>query len=139
MANTVFCFGTNLMNIPDYLKYALTHEWVRSDGDDIVTIGISDYAQAEMTELVYVELPDVGRQVKTNEETAVVESVKSASDIYSPVSGEIVEVNSTLADNPALVNESPFENGWLFKVKLSQPDELQTLLDAAGYKAKISD
>ncbi|MEZ6132551.1 MAG: glycine cleavage system protein GcvH [Planctomycetaceae bacterium] len=127
------------MNIPDNLKYAATHEWVRSDDDDIVTIGISDYAQAEMTELVYVELPDVGRQVKASEEVAVVESVKSASDIYSPVSGEVVEVNTALSDNPALVNESPFDNGWLFKLKLSQPDELNGLLDAASYKAKISD
>lgn len=126
------------MNIPDNLKYAATHEWVRQDDSDIVTVGISDYAQAEMTALVYVELPDTGRQVKAGEEVAVVESVKSASDIYTPVSGEVVEVNSDLNDNPELVNESPFQNGWLFKLRLSAPDELNSLLNAAAYKTKIS-
>lgn len=126
------------MKIPTNLKYAATHEWVRQDDSDVVTVGISDFAQAEMTALVYVELPNTGRQVKAGEEVAVVESVKSASDIYAPVSGEVVEVNSNLNDNPELVNESPFENGWLFKLRLSAPDELDSLLDASAYKARIS-
>jgi glycine cleavage system H protein len=126
------------MNIPDNLKYAASHEWVRVDNGDVVTVGISDYAQLEMTELVYVELPEVGRTFKANDEVAVVESVKSASDIYTPVSGEIVEVNESLTDNPAKVNESPFDDGWLFKIRLSDPAELDALLDPDGYRAKIS-
>lgn len=126
------------MNIPDNLKYAASHEWVRVDNGDVVTIGISDYAQLEMTELVYVELPEVGRTFKANEEVAVVESVKSASDIYTPVSGEIVEVNESLTDNPAKVNESPFDEGWLFRIRISDPAELDGLLDPDGYRAKIS-
>lgn len=126
------------MNAPENLKYASSHEWVRADNGDVVTIGISDYAQKEMTEIVYVELPELGRQVAANEEVAVVESVKSASDIYSPVSGEIVEVNDGLTDNPATVNESPFDDGWMFKIRLSNPSELEPLLDAAGYQDKIS-
>jgi glycine cleavage system H protein len=126
------------MNIPDNLKYAASHEWVRVDNGDVVTVGISDYAQLEMTELVYVELPEVGRTFNANDEVAVVESVKSASDIYTPVSGEIVEVNESLTDNPAKVNESPFNDGWLFKIRLSDPAELDALLDPDGYRAKIS-
>jgi glycine cleavage system H protein len=126
------------MNIPDNLKYAASHEWVRVDNGDVVTVGISDYAQLEMTELVYVELPEVGRTFNANDEVAVVESVKSASDIYTPVSGEIVEVNESLTDNPAKVNESPFDDGWLFKIRLSDPAELDALLDPDGYRAKIS-
>lgn len=125
------------MNVPEDLKYAESHEWVRVDGD-VATIGISDYAQQEMTELVYVELPDVGRECKAGEDVAVVESVKSASDIYSPVSGEIVEVNESLADDPSQVNSSPFDQGWLFKVRLSAPEQVDALLDAAAYKQKIS-
>ena len=126
------------MNIPDNLKYAASHEWVRVDNGDVVTVGISDYAQLEMTELVYVELTEVGRTLNANDEVAVVESVKSASDIYTPVSGEIVEVNESLTDNPAKVNESPFDDGWLFKIRLSDPAELDALLDPDGYRAKIS-
>ena len=125
------------MNIPDDLKYAASHEWVRVDNGDVVTVGISDYAQAEMTELVYVELPEVGRSYAANDEIAVVESVKSASDIYTPVSGEVVEINEGLSDNPAVVNESPFHDGWLYKIKVSDVAELDALLDAKGYKEKI--
>ncbi|MEZ6122068.1 MAG: glycine cleavage system protein GcvH [Planctomycetaceae bacterium] len=125
------------VNIPDDLKYTSSHEWVRADNGDVVTVGITDFAQLEMTELVFVELPEPGRQFQAGAEVAVVESVKSASDIYCPVSGTIVEVNSSLADNPATVNESPFDRGWLFRIKLSDPAELNSLLDAAGYKATI--
>ncbi|MEO2016413.1 MAG: glycine cleavage system protein GcvH [Fuerstiella sp.] len=126
------------MNVPNELKYTLSHEWVRLDDGDIVTVGITDYAQNEMTELVYVELPDLGRQFSAKDEIAVVESVKSASDIYAPVSGEVVEVNDALADDAATVNNSPFDKGWLFKLKLSNPSELQHLMGADDYVARIS-
>lgn len=126
------------MNVPDTLKYCDSHEWVKADNGDIVTVGISDYAQLAMTELVYVELPEVGRSFAASDEIAVVESVKSASDIYCPVAGEVVEVNEALVDNPAMVNESPFDQGWLFKLKMSDPSQLDSLLDAAAYAEKIS-
>lgn len=125
------------MNVPETLKYAETHEWVKADDGDIVTVGISDYAQLAMTELVYIELPELGRSFAAKEEIAVVESVKSASDIYCPVAGEVVAVNEDLVDNPAMVNESPFDNGWLFKIKISAPAEMDGLLDAKGYAQKI--
>ena len=126
------------MNVPDALKYCDSHEWVKSDNGDIVTVGISDYAQLAMTELVYVELPEVGRSFAANDEIAVVESVKSASDIYCPVAGEVVEVNEALVDNPAMVNESPFDDGWLFKIKMSDSSQIDSLMDAAEYAKKIS-
>ena len=126
------------MNVPDHLKYTESHEWINADNGEIVTVGITDYAQLEMTELVYVELPEVGRTVGQGEDVAVVESVKSASDIYAPVAGEIVEVNEGLADNPSLVNESPFDNGWLFKLKIENTADLDALLDPNAYKEKIS-
>lgn len=126
------------MEFPDNLKYAETHEWVRADDGDLVTIGITDYAQAELTELVYIELPEIGREFSQGDEIAVVESVKSASDIYSPISGEIVEVNEELNDNPALVNESAFDKGWLFKMKLSNAGELDGMLDSTAYSEKVN-
>lgn len=125
------------MEFPDNLKYAETHEWVRADDGELVTIGISDYAQAELTELVFIELPEIGREFSQGDEIAVVESVKSASDIYSPISGEVVEVNEELNDNPALVNESAFDKGWLFKMKLSNASEIEGMLDAAAYSEKV--
>ena len=126
------------MNIPDGLKYTESHEWIRSDEGDVVTVGITDYAQQEMTELVYVELPEVGQQFSAKDEIAVVESVKSASDIYAPVSGEVIEVNESLADDAAIVNNSPFDDGWLFRLKLSNPSELDHLMSADAYTEKIS-
>ncbi|MEQ9406644.1 MAG: glycine cleavage system protein GcvH [Fuerstiella sp.] len=126
------------MNVPENLKYAESHEWVRVDEGDVATVGISDYAQVEMTEVVYVELPEIGRQCKAGEEVAVVESVKSASDIYAPVGGEIVEVNEALSDNPGLVNEAPYGDGWIFRIRMSDASQLDGLLDAAGYGNKIS-
>ncbi|MEO1984641.1 MAG: glycine cleavage system protein GcvH [Fuerstiella sp.] len=126
------------MNVPNELKYTLSHEWVRREDGDIVTVGITDYAQNEMTELVYIELPEVGRQFSAKDEIAVVESVKSASDIYAPVSGEVVAVNDALADDAATVNNSPFDKGWLFKLKLSNPSELQHLMGPGDYTGKIS-
>ena len=125
------------MNAPDNLKYSKTHEWVRADIGDIVTIGISDYAQLEMTELVYVELPEVGRTYQAGDEIAVVESVKSASDIYAPVSGEVVEVNDALTDEPSTVNNSPFDDGWLFKLKMSDTGQLDAMMTAEAYKESV--
>ena len=121
---------------PADLKYAASHEWLRADGGN-GTVGISDHAQHELTDVVFVELPAVGRKVAAGEACAVVESVKTASDIYSPVSGEIIAVNSALADNPALVNTAPYGDGWFFKIRLSNPAELDALLDAPAYQARI--
>ena len=123
-------------NVPSDLKYAKSHEWVRVDGD-VATVGITDHAQHELTDVVFVELPAVRRRVKAGEACAVVESVKTASDIYSPVSGEILEVNAALAGNPALVNLEPYAAGWFFKLRLSQPSELGALLAAADYTAQL--
>jgi glycine cleavage system H protein len=125
-----------MSNIPSDLKFAKSHEWVRVS-DDTATVGISDHAQAELTDIVFVELPTVGRQVKAGEACAVVESVKTASDIYSPVSGEIVALNQPVTDNPALVNTEPYEAGWFFKIKLSNPAELNVLLSPEDYKKQI--
>jgi glycine cleavage system H protein len=122
--------------VPSGLKYAKSHEWVRVDRDT-ATIGITDHAQHELTDVVFVELPQVGRKLKAGEACAVVESVKTASDIYSPVSGEVTAVNSAVVDTPALVNDKPFDDGWFFKVKLSNPAELNALMDDAAYKAQI--
>src|SRR5881396_2580137 len=111
-----------MTNIPSDLKYAKSHEWVRVSGDT-ATVGITDHAQHELTDVVFVELPAVGRQVKAGDSCAVVESVKTASDIYSPVSGEIVEVNPTVVANPAMVNSDPYGAGWFYKIKMSQSAE----------------
>ena len=125
-----------MSNIPADLKYAKTHEWVRVAGD-IATVGITDHAQHELTDVVFVELPAQGRKVKAGEACAVVESVKTASDIYAPVSGEVIETNSAVSDNPALVNSDPYAQGWFFKVKLSNPGEAGNLLAPDAYGAQI--
>ncbi|MDA1274730.1 MAG: glycine cleavage system protein GcvH [Verrucomicrobia bacterium] len=126
-----------MTNVPSDLKYAKSHEWVRAEGNH-GTIGISDHAQQELTDLVFVELPSVGRSVKAGEACAVVESVKTASDIYSPVSGKVVEVNRALADHAELVNSEPYDAGWLFKVELSDSGELNQLLDASEYSSQVN-
>ena len=118
------------------LKYAKSHEWARISGDT-ATVGITDHAQHELTDVVFVELPAAGRTVKAGEACAVVESVKTASDIYSPVSGEIIEVNNAVSSNPALVNTEPYTGGWFYKIKLSNPAEASALMDAAAYKSQI--
>jgi len=125
-----------MSNVPRDLKYAKSHEWVRVSGDTAV-VGITDHAQHELTDVVFVELPEVGRQVKAGEACAVVESVKTASDIYSPVSGEVVEINKPVVDNPALVNTEPYAGGWFFKIKLSNAVELNSLLTPESYQAQI--
>jgi glycine cleavage system H protein len=124
--------------IPDTLKYAKTHEWVKVDGDT-ATVGITDHAQAELTELVFVELPAVGRALQAGEACAVVESVKTASDIYSPVSGEVIEVNESLADEPGAVNNDPYNRGWFFKVRMSDSSTPDGLLCAEDYRALIGE
>ncbi len=122
--------------VPPDLKYANSHEWVRVNGE-IGAVGITDHAQHELTDVVFVEVPAVGRKVKAGEAVAVVESVKTASDIYSPVSGEIVEANKTVAEKPDLVNSDPYGQGWFYKIKLANPAELNKLLTAADYNSQL--
>jgi glycine cleavage system H protein len=124
------------MNVPDDLRYAESHEWVRVEGDN-ARVGITDHAQAELTDVVYVELPKIGAKAAAKNQIAVVESVKAASDIYAPVSGTIVEANTALEGNPALINTDPFGEGWIFVVKMDSPDEVKQLKDAAGYRQQI--
>ena len=125
-----------MSHVPSDLKYAKSHEWVRVSGD-IATVGITDHAQAELTDIVFVELPALGRTVKAGEACAVVESVKTASDIYSPVSGEILEVNKAAVENPSLVNTDPTAGGWFFKIKLSNAAEVNALLSPEDYQKQI--
>jgi len=126
-----------MANVPSDLKYAKSHEWVRL-ADSTATIGITDHAQHELTELVFVELPQAGRKLKAGEACAVVESVKTASDIYCPVGGEVTEINQAVAENPGLVNSDPYGNGWFFRIKLSDPAEIKSLLGAQEYQSLIA-
>lgn len=125
------------MNVPDDLLYTESHEWIKREGDN-VRVGITDHAQAELTDVVYVELPKVGAQAEARGQIAVVESVKAASDIYAPVKGTVVEVNKALEGNPALINTDAFGEGWIFVLKIDNADDLKQLKDAAGYRAAIS-
>jgi glycine cleavage system H protein len=125
-----------MANVPPDLKYAKSHEWVRVSGD-VATVGITDHAQHELTDVVFVELPEVGRKLSAGDTCAVVESVKTASDIYSPVSGQITETNQAVVADPALVNREPYGGGWFYKVKISNAAELGGLLDAGQYSAHI--
>ena len=127
-----------MSNIPDQLRYAASHEWIKVEGA-IGTVGITDHAQHELSDVVYVDLPKVGAHAAAGVTISVIESVKAASDIYSPVSGEVVEVNGDLVKKPELVNQDPYGAAWLFRIKLFQPDELDALKDAAGYKAQIGE
>lgn len=124
-----------MSNIPAELKYLASHEWARVEADGTLTIGISDHAQSALGDLVFVETPDVGRKLKAGEAFAVVESVKAASDVYSPVSGEVVAVNEALGATPELINQAPYGDGWLMKIRPSDTAEIGKLLDAAAYKA----
>ncbi len=127
-----------MSDIPSELKYAASHEWARVEDDGTVTVGISDHAQALLGDLVYVELPEVEADIKAGDEAGVVESVKAASDIYSPISGEVVEVNDALNDAPDLVNTDPYGDGWLFKLNPLSESEMSDLLDADAYEAHIA-
>jgi glycine cleavage system H protein len=124
------------MNIPDDLLYAETHEWIKREGDNI-RVGITDHAQSELTDVVYVELPKMDRQANAKEPIAVVESVKAASDIYAPVKGTVVEVNKALEADPGLINREPYGQGWIFVLKLDNADDLKQLKDADAYKKQI--
>lgn len=124
------------MTFPEDLKYTKDHEWIRIDGDT-GTIGITDYAQGELGDVVFVVLPAVGKTLKAHDTFGTIEAVKAVSDLYSPVSGSVVEINPALEKTPELVNKDPYNAGWMIKVKLSDPAELSSLLDAAAYKALI--
>lgn len=128
-----------MSEIPSDLRYTETHEWVRAEEDGTLQVGITDHAQEQLGDLVFVELPEVGDGVKAGDACAVVESVKAASDVYSPVSGEITAINEALSDSPELVNQDPFGDGWLFAVKPEDEGELDTLLDAEGYGESLED
>ena len=124
-----------MSNQPQDLKYAETHEWVRDEGDGVITVGISDHAQELLGDLVFVELPEVGAALVAGDECAVIESVKAASDVYSPLTGEVTEVNEALADAPETINDDPYVDGWIFKLKAADPAELENLMDADAYTA----
>ena len=122
-----------MSKIPDDLKYASTHEWISVNEDGLVTVGISDHAQEALGDIVFVELPEAGASVNSKEEVAVVESVKAASDIYSPLTGEVVEINESLLDSPETVNASPYELGWFFKIRMENEAELDDLMNSESY------
>lgn len=124
------------MNVPENLRYAESHEWVLVEGD-VATVGITDHAQEELTDIVYAEPPKVGTVLSINDTVAVVESVKAASDIYTPLSGEVVESNTALENDPALLNTDPFGAGWIFKIRLSNPSELDQLKSPEAYREQI--
>jgi glycine cleavage system H protein len=124
------------MNVPDDLLYTKSHEWIRRE-DENIRVGITDHAQSELTDVVFVELPKVGTNVEAKAPVAVVESVKAASDIYAPVKGTVVEANNALTNNPALINSDPFGEGWIFALKIDNADDLKNLQSAAAYKDQI--
>ncbi len=124
------------MKVPDELLYTKEHEWVKVEGD-VATVGITDYAQDQLGDIIYVELPEVGRKVKQMEAVATVEAVKTAADVYSPVSGEVIEVNSKLSEKPELLNQDPYGEGWMFKLKMENPEELKNLLSPEEYRKLI--
>jgi len=124
------------MKVPENLLYTKEHEWVKVDGD-VATVGITDYAQDQLGDIIYVELPEVGRKVKQMEAVATVEAVKTAADVYAPVSGEVVEVNEKLSEKPELLNQDPYGEGWMFKIKLENPDELKNLLSPEEYRKLV--
>lgn len=127
-----------MSTIPANLRYTESHEWIQDNGDGTVTLGITDHAQEALGDVVFVELPDVGRELNTGDEFGVIESVKAASDLYTPLAGEVVEVNENLEDAPETVNESPYEDGWIAKLKLADASALDALLDAEAY-AKLAE
>jgi glycine cleavage system H protein len=128
-----------MSNIPKELRYTATHEWVRPEGNGIFTVGITEHAQGLLGDMVFVELPDIGDEVSTGDDIVVAESVKAASDVYAPISGEILEINEDLEDSPELVNSDPFGDGWMFKIKAEDAAEVEALLDAEGYENTIEE
>ena len=125
------------MNIPADLRYCASHEWIRLEGD-IATVGISDHAQAELTDVVFVELPTLGRKVDAGDPTAVVESVKAASDIYAPIGGEVIEANDAVEADPSLGNTDPYGKGWIFKLRVKDPADAARLMNASAYQSHIA-
>lgn len=126
-----------MSNIPADLKYVASHEWLKLEDDDIITVGITDHAQDLLGDVVFVELPEVGREVSADEEIAVVESVKAASDVYAPIAGEIVEINDELVDSPELANEDPYGKAWFFKIKPANVADYDDLLSAEEYQSAL--
>ncbi|MFP6864840.1 MAG: glycine cleavage system protein GcvH [Roseibacillus sp.] len=124
------------MNVPKNLRYTSDHEWVKIEGT-IATVGITDHAQEELSDVVFVELPSVGLAVGLGDSIAVVESVKAASDMYAPINGEVVEINTEVEGDPSIINSSPYEDGWIFKVRFEEESDLEDLLDAGGYEDLI--
>lgn len=122
-----------MSNLPQGLSYVSSHEWIRNEGDGTVTIGVTDFAQEQLGDVVFVELPEVGAELLSEDEFDVIESVKAASDLFAPVSGEVVAVNERLDDDPELVNSDPYGEAWLLQIRLSHPEELEHLLDADAY------
>jgi glycine cleavage system H protein len=128
-----------MSSTPDDLKYTKQHEWVRDNGDGTVTVGITDHAQDSLGDLVFVELPEVGRQLDSEDACAVVESVKAASDIYSPVAGEVTEINEALGDAPEIINEDAYGEGWIFKLRVSDAAQIEGLMNADDYQAVVAE
>ncbi|WP_038907052.1 glycine cleavage system protein GcvH [Dickeya oryzae] len=128
-----------MSNVPAGLKYSSSHEWVMAEGNGVYSVGITEHAQELLGDMVFVDLPEVGSTVNAGDDCAVAESVKAASDIYAPISGEIVEINEELEGAPELVNSAPYAEGWLFRIKASDEAELNELLDAAGYQALLEE
>lgn len=126
-----------MSNIPSELKYVASHEWLQKGDDGIITVGITDHAQNALGDVVFVELPEVGTVVEADQEIAVVESVKAASDVYAPIGGEIVEINDELVDSPELANEDPYGKGWFFKIKPANPADYDSLMSADEYEKSL--
>lgn len=124
-----------MAKVPSNLKFLDSHEWARVEDDGTVTVGISDHAQELLGDIVFVELPEVGKEISQSSDIAIVESVKAASDVYSPLSGEVTEINEALNDSPEIINSSPYEDGWFFKIKPQDISEMEKLLDAAAYES----
>ena len=124
-----------MADIPNNLKFLESHEWARVEEDGTVTVGISDHAQELLGDIVFVELPEVGKEISQSADIAIVESVKAASDVYSPLSGEVTEINEALNNNPEIINTSPYDDGWFFKIKPQDISEMEKLLDAGAYES----
>jgi len=128
-----------MSEVPAELLYSKSHEWVRRDREDIVTVGITDHAQQLLGDIVFVEIPELNTFASAGEDVAVVESVKAASDIYAPIDGEIIAVNKTLEDKPSIINQDPYNEGWIYKIKFKEPEQLEELQDAELYQQQISE
>ena len=128
-----------MSDVPSELKYTKSHEWIRREDDGTLSVGITDHAQGLLGDLVFVELPEIGSEMNAEDACCVVESVKAASDVYMPVTGEIVEINEVLADAPETINDSPYDDGWLFRLKPAAEVELDDLLDADAYETEIAE